>query len=124
MIGGFTSFSWSKAQDSWQTVVAETTDKSHFLFSLTNNDKLPITKNHAYCIYKNSDNTWGPLFGGGNDLKIYDKANLNSDSYANVGHTYTNENYTYNDNASRIKFSGAINFKIKEWEVWKVSFKP
>jgi hypothetical protein len=38
---------------------------------------------------------YGPTFGGGRDLCIMDKGNMNEDSYANIGHTYNNMNYGY-----------------------------
>jgi hypothetical protein len=37
----------------------------------------------------------GPRFGG-SDLGIYDKANINNSSWANLGHSYENNDYTYN----------------------------
>ena len=32
---------------------------------------------------------YGPTFGEGNDLHIADRANMNSNSYERLGHTYT-----------------------------------
>lgn len=60
-----------------------------------------------------NNDTIGPRFGGGCDLYIYDKANQNSSSGNQIGHTYTNANYKLNDSASYIKFAGAQNYKIK-----------
>jgi hypothetical protein len=80
---------------------------------LTNNDKFTITQNEQNCIRIYQNDTYGPLFGGGTDLYIYDKANQNSSSGASIGHTYTNANYKYGDNASHVKFGGATTFKIK-----------
>ena len=31
----------------------------------------------------------GPVFGGGHDIKIVDYASSNSNSYANLGHTFS-----------------------------------
>ena len=83
------------------------------MFSLTNNHKLLLTQNCANCIHQDSNDNQGLRFGGGHDLIIYNKANENSSSYANPGHTYTNANYVAGDNASHIKFGGAKNFKVK-----------
>ena len=59
-----------------------------------------------------NNDTYGPRFGGG-DLYIYDKANQNSSSGTQIGHTYTNANYKNGDTPSYVKFAGASNFKIK-----------
>ena len=121
IIGGFTSFVWFKTKTAHWVSSAENSP-DHFLFSLTNNHKLSITQNATTCIYQEPDDSIALRFGGGNDLIIWNKANENSNSYANPGSTYTNGNYTLNDNASHIRFGGAKNFKIKEWEVWRVFF--
>ncbi len=123
IIGGFTSFVWFKTKVA-HYVSSAANSPDHFMFSLTNNHKLSITQNVTYCIYQESDDTNALRFGAGNghDLIISNKANENSNSYANPGSTYTNGNYTVNDNASHIRFGGAKNFKIKEWEVWRVFF--
>lgn len=72
MIGGFTSFKWQK-KSQWISAVND--EKNHFLFSLNNQDKFPITKNAQFCIYGYTSNDHGPIFGGDNDFRICDKAN-------------------------------------------------
>lgn len=84
-----------------------------FLFSLTNGDKFQLT-NKEQTVYHYSNH--GPRFGGGADLIIYDKANENTSSSANINHTYKNEKYQYNDKQAWEKFSGGSSssvFKIK-----------
>jgi hypothetical protein len=49
---------------------------------------------------------------GERDLVIYNDANLNKTSYANIGKSYINNNYTFNDANSQIKFSGDRNFTL------------
>lgn len=110
MIGGFTAFKWQQ-NNNYISVVND--EKNHFIFSLTNNDKFTITKNHQYGIYGYGSNDLGASFGGGHDFTIGDKANINNKSYANICHTYTNAKYTYNDSNSQMKFSGGKNFKVK-----------
>ncbi len=39
------------------------------------------------------DNIYGPSFGGGADLRIWDNADKNNYSYANIGSTYINNKY-------------------------------
>ena len=53
-----------------------------------------MLENKDYAIYGNSYN--GPIFGGGKDLYICDKADENNISYANLGHSYCHANYTFN----------------------------
>ena len=80
---------------------------------MTNNDKFTITQNEQYCIRIYNNDTYGPMFGGGTDLYIYDKANQNTSSGASIGYTYTNANYKHGETASYEKFAGAAKFKIK-----------
>ncbi len=35
--------------------------------------------------------SWGPTFGGGSDLIIFDQSNSSKDSYANIGVSYCND---------------------------------
>jgi hypothetical protein len=121
VLGGFTSFAWFKTKTAhWVSSANNSVD--HFMFSLTNNHKLLLTQNAANCIYQESSDNPVLRFGGGHDLIIYDKAHENNNSNVNPGYTFTNGNYAFNDNASHIRFGGAKNFKIKEWEVWRVLF--
>lgn len=106
----------------WVSSVANSAD--HFMFSLTNNHKLVITQNVANCIYQEPNDNIVLRFGAGHDLIIYEKAHENNSSSINPGSTFTNGNYAAGDNASHIRFAGAKNFKIKEWEVWRVLFNP
>ena len=110
VIGGFTTFKWVR-NDQYQSAVND--EKNHFLFSLTNNDKLTIRKNAQYSIVGYTSDSYGPSFGYGNDLRICSNANKNNSSYANIGFTYTNPKYTYEDTNSHINFAGAYKFKIK-----------
>ena len=65
---------------------------SSFLFSLRNKDGLaPFIANikqgqEKYAIYCNS--SFGPFFGGGNDLRICNNSHQVSKSYSNFGYTY------------------------------------
>jgi hypothetical protein len=38
---------------------------------------------------------YGPTFGKGHDICIADNANMNQFSIANIGNTYSNQNYPY-----------------------------
>ncbi len=111
VVGGFTSLKWLRNN---QYLSAVNDIKNNFLFSFTNNDIFTmIAKNAQNCIHSYVDNSYGPCFGGGHDLCIYNKANYNNTSYANIGSTYTNLKYVCGDTNSRINFTGGYNFKIK-----------
>lgn len=67
IFGGYTSIAWISDGNYRQ-------DNNAWLFTLTNPEgtqpvKLPITQNHGYAIYDYG--SYGPTFGGGNDLCKY-----------------------------------------------------
>ena len=67
-------------------------DSKAFLFSLVNKPgwapvKLPQTgSNLLSTVFQSS---FGPTFGGGNDIYISNSASSNSKSYSNLGYTYS-----------------------------------
>ena len=79
-------------------------DSDAFLFSLVNKPgwvpvKLPQTgtdsSNRRYSIY--DDRSYGPTFGGGHDIHISNYASSNTNSYSNLGLTYSPPSgYSYN----------------------------
>ena len=84
-----------------------------FIFSLTSNDNFALTKKDD-AVFHNSN--YGPLFGGGSDLRICDNSNVNDSSFANINYTYKNAKYKNNDKDSWLRFSGnpnSHNFRIK-----------
>ncbi len=57
------------------------------MHKLINKQKEKTIQNHS---------SWGPIFGGGFDLSIWDKSNSRKDSYANIGFSYCNDaHYPY-----------------------------
>ena len=76
-------------------------DSSAFLFSLVNKPgwapvKLPAYRHYSNAIYDCS--SYGPTFGGGYDIYIIDHASSSSNSYTNLGHTYSPPSgHSYND---------------------------
>ena len=93
-----------------------------FLFSLRNNDNLapfkaPLIKHaYRYDIYRGG--RYGPTFGGGHDLHIANDATSNTNSYANIGHTYqAPSGYTpYLDN-TRSLLAGSNHFTPSKVEI-------
>ncbi len=68
---------------------------------------------NAICCHKN----YGPIFGGGNDIRISDKCNENMSSYSYFPHSYSNDKIERSQQ-SFTSFCGAtsgFNFKIVEY---------
>ena len=114
IFGGYTSYPWGQDEKYYSS-------PDSFLFTLTNiyniNPTIFPSKNDKYDVYHNCNH--GPVFGGGNDLFIYNNF-LNSG-----GLTYFP--YTYEDVLGKGKSiltgkdnNNDIHFKIKEIEVFKV----
>ena len=89
------------------------------MFSLKNND------NHSYKFGRFTDNAiyshsrYGPIFGGGHDLRIADKCNTNTNSFSNLGHTYELPvSYTYGTTEAQSLLAGSSPFKVDEYEVF------
>jgi hypothetical protein len=62
--------------------------------------------------------SYGPIFGGGNDLLIADKSNTNTNSYSNLGHSYTHPDYRFETNEAKSFLAGSYNFQVSEIEVF------
>ncbi len=119
-IGGFTPLKWSNPQ---KAEYAADNSKESFIFSLSNNDKFSLQKPENAILNAQG---FGPIFGGGGDLRVCDKANSLNGNYTNICFSYRNEKYKFNDKASLERFNGdstgSFNLKIKEWEVWAVEW--
>ena len=101
-------------------------DSKAFLFSLVNKAgwapvRLPQTGQHAssnsYSIY--SCSSYGPTFGGGHDLYIADLASSNTNSYTNLGHSYSPPNgHSYSSPFAKSFLAGNYNFQPDEVETF------
>ena len=115
IFGGYASISWSSDSGQYKSA------NDSFLFTLTNIHntnpiKFPNT-NSSYSVYHGSD--YGPIFGGGHDLYIYNNY-LTRGSSTNIGHSYQDTS-----GKGRSIFTGDANnnnqqIKIKELEVFKL----
>jgi len=56
---------------------------------------------------------YGPVFGGGNDLRISDDANTNTESYSNLGFAYERP-----PGQQATFFTGRNNFTVTDYEVF------
>lgn len=94
-----------------------------FLFSFRNNENIPPFKSSLkddqtpHAIYRHS--THGPVFGGGHDVHIGDKAAYRSNSYINFGHTYRlPSGYTDHHHNKASLLAGSKYFTPSEVEVF------
>ena len=117
VFGSIFNFSLIASSGGWQY------DSKAFLFSLVNKPgwapvKLPQTGKYSsrrYSIYCGSGN--GPYFGGGADICIYKYASSNSNSYSNLGHTYSPPSgYSYQSTFA-LTFLAGTNYNFTPDEV-------
>jgi len=112
IFGGYTNASWDSSQtyksDSWSV-----------LFSLINQNDKPVVlkirndEYSSYAIYCHA--SYGPTFGSGLDLMISSDSHVNSNSYSNLGHTYTASGIAYQN-----LLAGSYQFKVQEIEVYQL----
>ena len=97
-------------------------DSQAFLFSLVNKPgwapvKLPQYRYYQYAIHSHCS-YYGPIFGGGNDIAIYDHASSSSSNYANLGYTYRPPNgYSYGNTFTQTFLAGGNNYYFTPDEV-------
>ena len=100
-------------------------DSKAFLFSLVNKPgwapvKLPQTGGHSSNAYSiRFESSYGPIFGGGYDIYISNSASSNSNSYSNLGHTYSPPSgYSYRSTFARTFLAGTYHFTPDEVETF------
>jgi hypothetical protein len=96
VFGGYASSAWNSSYD-------YINDPNAFLFSLRGEgvsfkDKFTIKQTeYAFC----GSSSYGPIFGGGKDICIYNQSNTNIGSYSQFGHSYNlPDGYTNGGNAN------------------------
>jgi hypothetical protein len=80
--GGYTKASWESSNSGNYKH-----DTSSFVFSVDKLTKYPITKDYDKAIH--CDSSWGPRFGTGATIAIYDKSNQNTSSYLRPDNNYS-----------------------------------
>ena len=101
-------------------------DSKAFLFSLVNKPgwapvKLPQTGTYSSSrIYSvRFLPSYGPTFGGGHDIYISNSASSNSNSYSNLGYTYSPPSgYSYGSTFAQTFLAGTHNFTPDEVETF------
>jgi hypothetical protein len=113
IFGGFTPIAWDSSND----YKSDSSGKS-FLFTLKNPHNISPRKfkllNASTAIWSGSG--YGPIFGNGHDICVYDKFNTNASHYTNVGTGYVND--TGIDGKQVL--TGESNFIVKEIEVFTI----
>ena len=114
----FTSYSVSSC--SWKY------DASAFLFSLVNKPGWAPVKltqqgkssnGRSHSIYGCSNR--GPAFGGGHDIRISNYASSNTNSYSNLGYTYSPPSgHSYTSSFTQSFLAGSYYFQPDEVEVF------
>jgi hypothetical protein len=79
----------------------------------------PGKSSASHAVY--DDAGYGPSFGGGHDLCIVTNANANTSSYTNLGHCYVPPpGGAYNQPSAKEYMAGTYNFKVADYEVFRV----
>ena len=114
VFGGYTEQTWYQIGNYGNYKA----DPNSFLFSLINKLNKPIKmkwsrNNGIFCI-----SNYGPIFGGGHDLLIADKSNINSESYTDFGNSYIHSDYVFGSDEAKSFLAGSYNFQVSEMEVY------
>ena len=96
------------------------------MFSLVNKPgwgPVKLTQQGQYSYYRShsiySCSRYGPTFGGGHDIYIVNYASSNTNSYANLGYTYSPPSgHSYYSSFSRSFLAGSYKFQPDEVEVF------
>ncbi|KAK8813358.1 hypothetical protein WA158_002950 [Blastocystis sp. Blastoise] len=116
IFGGYTDHSWDSA-NCWKSY------SKKFLFTLSNEHGIPPTQYEYIDHDKNCGifcgSLYGPSFGGGCDICIYDQCHTNTKSYCNA-HSYSEKNTPQKSSlfVNTNDEDSINNFKIEDYEVW------
>ena len=106
VFGGYTSLPWNYVSGTYAQ------DLTAFIYSITQKYKCSEQKNSSSICCNGG---YGPIFGNGHNLYIYDNSNANNSSYSNVS------SYTYISPTGASYLTGSHNFTVKEIEVYLVT---
>jgi len=111
VFGGSTAQSWT-SNSQWKK------DSEAFLYLLRSSNASQKSQKwtikagqEEYAIYNHS--VYGPTFGHGHNLRLWDNCNSNKDSYSNPS-------VSYNGPTSHDVLAGERNFSVKDYEVFQV----
>ena len=109
--GGFSTQNWC------QSAVGGNYSRApnSFIFTLTNKEKFELTdqfENNA--VYRN--NSYGPTFGGGYDINLYNQCKSNKNSYCSKSSYNTGNNNV-------LGINGSTYFQVSNYEVYQVIYE-
>ncbi len=116
VFGGYASSAWNSS-GTWIN------DPNAFLFSLRRagvslKNKFTV-KEPEYALVGNSG--YGPTFGGGHDIHIFNQSNTNTGSYSNFGYSYNlPDGYTKGGNPKVYLAGNYIKWTTNEIEVFQI----
>ena len=114
IFGGYTSVSWgyngTNSSGKYQY------DATAFIYSLTHKAKCATQRNKDYSIEDYYGH--GPIFGGGNDICIYNNCNTTTNNYCETNHS--DSSYQLPPGADNTFLAGSYYFSVKEIEVYQV----
>eukprot|EP01091_Cochliopodium_minus_P005578 TRINITY_DN15484_c0_g1_i1.p1 TRINITY_DN15484_c0_g1~~TRINITY_DN15484_c0_g1_i1.p1 ORF type:complete len:384 (-),score=79.88 TRINITY_DN15484_c0_g1_i1:71-1222(-) len=114
IFGGYTPISWTSAG-------GYKCDTGSFIFSLSNPSNMPILFKILKPQFSIDDSSnYGPTFGGGNDIYISDNCNSNSNSYSNLGHSYSGCPHKFESVEAKTFLCGSYKFRVDEIEVYQL----
>jgi len=111
IFGGYT-------EQTWNQTGGYKKDEKAFLFSLTHQEKYPVS-NSLQAI--SCCNDWSVRFGGGCDIAIYDQCNTTSNNnWCHFPKSYKCSKFDGLTEDSKIYLAGSINYKVEEIEVYQI----
>jgi hypothetical protein len=111
IFGGFTTVPWDSSNGT------DKTDYHSFVFSVDERTKYPIVNTFDRAIYCYS--SYGPLFGNGHTICVYDNSNANTNSFVENDNNY---NVKKADGQDYVLNGGTRDFKTTEIEVYQVTY--
>jgi len=109
--GGFSTQNWCQSTIGGNYSRAP----NSFIFNLTNKEKFELTdqfENNA--VYRN--NSYGPTFGGGYDINLYNQCKSNKNSYCSKSSYNTGNNNV-------LGINGSTSFQVSNYEVYQVIYE-
>ena len=115
LFGGYTSESWGYGTT--PNSPADKYDATAFIYSLTHKAKCDKQKNTQYSIHDIYN--YGPRFGGGCDIAIFDNCNTDTGNYCDPNRP-PYSSYELPNGPDNTFMAGSKNFTVKEIEVYQV----
>ena len=128
IFGGYTTISWES--NDYDGDYGYKYDNSAFIFSLVNKENRPLIFEHTNesenieeadargSVFSSSKH--GPTFGGGHDLYICDRSNIERYSNSNLGNTYTHPEYQKDTERTNSILAGSEFFQVDDIEVFQI----